>query len=99
MDQLIWVFIRTVLSHLEAKVHKRGAITVVSLYKDHMYGMEVVPVESRPVLMPTVRLNDTDIYHGDGVYPQGLVKPPMFLVRSCLTKSLGANGDCIQLKF
>jgi hypothetical protein len=61
--------------------------TVTHLCKDHHYETEVSSQESMRRLIPFVHETVKGVYHGDGLYPDYVVKPPLFLLRSCRTKS------------
>jgi hypothetical protein len=53
---------------------------VSSFCKDLHIGIAVVKERSRQNLTPLVHSEAPGVYHGDGLYPEKLTKPPQFLL-------------------
>jgi hypothetical protein len=86
MERTFYVFSKGL--KVETKVVQRTEINVSSFCKDHHFRTEVCLQESRRTLTPKVVLLSPGIYHCDCLYPGNAMKPPLFMVRSCIV-SLG----------
>jgi hypothetical protein len=69
------------------KTEKRPARSVASICKDHHYGIKVSARESRRRLGTLVRETCKGVYHGDGLHPGDEPMAPLFVLRSCRSKS------------
>jgi hypothetical protein len=69
------------------KTEKRPARSVASIYKDHHYGFEVPVQESRRRLIPLIHEISKGVYHRDGLHPGDESNSPLFVLRSCRSKS------------
>jgi hypothetical protein len=67
------------------KVVRKAPRMVSSFCRDHHIGRAVAKERSRRNLTPLAHSEAPGVYHGDGLYPANLIKPPQLLSRSCRT--------------
>jgi hypothetical protein len=87
MERVVPDFVRTKDMVVNLKTEKRLARSVASICKDHHYGIEVPVQESRRRLRTLVHETCKGVYHGDGLHTGDEPKPPLFVLRSCRSKS------------
>jgi hypothetical protein len=83
----IRAFVRRCAWLVDVEITKKGPRIVSSFCKDHLFGTAVAREASRRKLIPLVHSNYLGLYHGDGLYPASLTKPPQLLLRSCRTST------------
>jgi hypothetical protein len=87
MERVVWAFVKTKHMVVNLKTEKRPARSVTSICKDHHYGFEVPVQESRRRLIPLIHETSKGVYNGDGLHPGSEPKAPLFVLRSCCSKS------------
>jgi hypothetical protein len=87
MERVVRTFVKTKDMVVNLKTEKRPAWSVASICKGHHYGIEVPVKESRSSLIPLVSETCKGVYHGDGLHPGDEPKAPLFVLRSCRSKS------------
>jgi hypothetical protein len=87
MERVVRAFVKTKYMVVNLKTEKRPARSVASICKDHHYGFEVPVQESKRLLIPLVHEISQGVYHGDGLHPGDKPKAPLFVLRSCRSKS------------
>jgi hypothetical protein len=85
MTRIIGAYVRRQAWLVDVKVVRKVPRMVSSFCKDHHIGIPVAKENSRRNLTPLVHSEVPGVYHGDGLYPAKLTKPPQFLLRSCRT--------------
>jgi hypothetical protein len=87
MERVVRAFVKTKDMVVNLITEKRPARLVASICKDHHYGFEVPVQESRRRLIPLIHETSKGVYHGDGLHPGDEPKDPLFVLRSCRSKS------------
>jgi hypothetical protein len=87
MERVVRAFVKTKDMVVNLKTEKRPARSVASICKDHLYGFEVPVQESRRRLIPLIHEIRKGVYHGDGLHPGDEPNAPLFVLRSCRSKS------------
>jgi hypothetical protein len=86
MGQVLYVFSKGG-NQLKTAVDQRTAQNLYCFCKDHHFGNEVDTQVSQRTFTPKVVQVYPGIYHGDGLYPGEVGKPPLFLIRPCRVPS------------
>jgi hypothetical protein len=78
--RIIRAYVRRPAWLVDVKVVRKVPRMVSSFCKDLHIGIAVVKERSRQNLTPLVHSEAPGVYHGDGLYPEKLTKPPQFLL-------------------
>jgi hypothetical protein len=87
MTRIIRAYVRRPAWLVDVKVVQKVPRMVSSFCKDHHIGIPVTKERSRRNLTPLVHSEVPGVYHGDGLYPAKLTKPPQLLLRSGRTST------------
>jgi hypothetical protein len=85
MTRIIRAYVRRQAWLVYVKVVRKVPRMVSSFCKDHHIGIPVAKERSRRKSTPLMHSEAPGVYHGDGLYPAKLTKPPQFSLRSCWT--------------
>jgi hypothetical protein len=87
MERFVRDFVKTKNMVVNLKTEKRPARSVASICKDHHYCFEVPVQESRRRLIPLIHETRKGVYNGDVLHPGEEPNAPLFVLRSCCSKS------------
>jgi hypothetical protein len=80
--RIIRAYVRRPAWLVDVKVVWKAPLMVFSFCKHHQIGSAVARERYRRNLTPLVYSESPGVYHGDGLYPGNLTKPPQFLLLS-----------------
>jgi hypothetical protein len=87
MTRIIRAYVRRQAWLVDVREVRKVPRMISPFFKDHHIGIPVSKEMSRRNLMPLVHSEVPGVYHGDGLHPEKLTKPPHFLLRSCRTST------------